>query len=224
MAGKKRYVFTQKRKELAAAMLAQKIGYLRLEDFPRLSSLDSLPTQSLSPHRIIRPEDELFFIREGKVEIWHTHHDMLVSELGQGTLFGDISLLGQTMLGCKAIVGPEGATLAAISAELIREWIRADPLSILEELGPRLSVVEAEHYRASFQAVDSRVAALLLELAGSASSIEGYTHAELSMQIGAYRETVTIALNALKSDRIIEIGRKRIMILDRRALRELSEL
>jgi DNA-binding GntR family transcriptional regulator len=64
----------------------------------------------------------------------------------------------------------------------------------------------------------------LLELAGRASSIEGYTHTELSTQLGAYRETVTQALNTLKSDRIIEIGRKRITLLDRRALQELSEL
>jgi CRP-like cAMP-binding protein len=224
MPEKQKYTFARKRKELAAAMLSQKIGYLRLQDFPRLSSFDSLPAQSLSPHRIIRPKDELFLIREGKVEIWHTRHDMLISELGQGALFGEMPLLGQTMLGCKAIVGPDGATLAAIGANLIRQWIRAEPLRILEELGPHLSLVESEHYRASFQTVDSRLAALLLELAGRASSIEGYTHTELSTQLGAYRETVTQALNTLKSDRIIEIGRKRITLLDRRALQELSEL
>jgi CRP-like cAMP-binding protein len=224
MARKQRYTFPQKRKELAAAMLAQKIGYLRLEDFPQLRIFDSLPVQSLSPHRLIRPQDELFVIREGKVEIWHTHHDMLVREMEQGTLFGDMSLLGQTMLGCKAIVGPDGAGLAAIPVDLVREWIQAEPLLILEELGPRLSAVEAEHYRTSFQTVDSRLAALLLELAGSTSRIEGYTHTDLSTQIGTYRETVTQALNALQSDRIIAIGRKRITLLDRRALQALSEL
>jgi hypothetical protein len=39
-----------------------------------------------------------------------------------------------------------------------------------------------------------------------------------------YRETVTNVLDALKSERIIEVGRKRLTILNKRALVELSEL
>jgi CRP-like cAMP-binding protein len=149
---------------------------------------------------------------------------MLVSTLEQGTLFGEMSLLGQAMLSCKAIVGPEGATLAVLSADRIREWIRIDPLAIFEELGPRLSILEAEHYRVAFQTAESRLAGLLLELAGGASSVTGLTQEELGQQLGAYRETVTHAINDLKYDRIIEVGRKRITILDKRALRELSEV
>lgn len=220
----KRFIFTEKRKELAAAMLAQKIGYLKLQDFPSIHTFDPLPAQSFGPHRIIRPKDELFVITEGKVEIWRTHQDMLVSQLGPGTLFGDMPLLGQTTLGCKAIAGSEGVALGVLNLDLITEWIRADPLAILQELGPRLFLVEAGEYRAAFQTADSKLAALLLELAGNTSIIEGYTHGELSKQIGVYRETVTNILDELKLDRLIEIGRKRITILDKRALRELSEL
>jgi CRP-like cAMP-binding protein len=128
------------------------------------------------------------------------------------------------MLGCKAIVGPEGATLAAISAGQVREWIRAEPVTLFEELGPRLSILEAEHYRIAFQTVESRLAGLPLELAVGTSSVTGLTQEELGKQLGIYRETVTHALKALKADRIIELRRKRITILDKRALRELSEL
>jgi CRP-like cAMP-binding protein len=223
MTKKEDHVFTEKRKVLAAKALAQKIGYLRVQDFPS-NFFDNLPTQGFTAHRIIRPSNELFVVEKGIVEIWHTHHDMLVSTLEQGALFGDMSLLGQAMLGCKAIVGLEGAALAALSADRIREWIRADPLAIFEELGPRLSALEAEHYRVGFQTVESRLAGLLLGLAGGASIVNGLTQEELGEQLGAYRETVTHALNALKSDRIIEVRRKRITILDKRALRELSEL
>jgi CRP/FNR family transcriptional regulator, cyclic AMP receptor protein len=223
MTKKEEHVFTEKRKALAARTLAQKIGYLRVQDFPS-SFFDSLPAQVFTAHRIIRPSNELFVVQKGVVEIRHTHHDMLVSALEQGALFGDMSLLGQAMLGCKAIVGPDGATLAAISAGLVREWIRTDPLAIFEELGPRLSVLEAEHYRAAFQTVESRLAGLLLELAGGASSVNDLTQEELGEQLGVYRETVAYAISVLRSDRIIEVGRKRITILDKRALRELSEL
>jgi len=100
-----RQTFTLKRKQLAASMLAQKIGYLKVQDFTRLSFFDFLPTQEFGPHRVLRPNDEMFVVKAGIVEIWHSHHDMLVSELAAGSIFGDMSLLGQTMLGCKAIVG-----------------------------------------------------------------------------------------------------------------------
>ena len=64
-------------------MLAQKIGYLKVQDFSRLSFFDSLPTQEFSSHRVLRPHDELFVVREGIVEIWHSNHDMLVTDVTQ---------------------------------------------------------------------------------------------------------------------------------------------
>ena len=75
-----------------------------------------------------------------------------------------------------------------------------------------------------FQTVESRLAALLLEMAGATNSIKGYTHKDLGKQIGTYRETVTNTLHEMKVNGFIEIGRARVTILDKRALRELSEL
>ena len=71
---------------------------------------------------------------------------------------------------------------------------------------------------------DSRVAALLLELAGERSTIQGFTHDELGERIGVYRETMTNVLDAMKFDKLIKVGRRRLTILDKKALRELSEL
>jgi CRP-like cAMP-binding protein len=222
MIGLKKHVFTEKRKALAARTLAQKVGYLRTQDFHLFS--DRLPTRVFNVHRIIRPKDELFVVQKGVVEIWYTQHDLLVVELKEGAVFGDMSLLGQTMLGCQAIAGPGGVAVGVMNAEFIKELIKANPLRILQELGPRLSFVEGEHYRAVFQTVDSRLAGLLLELAGSESIVKGFTHEELGEQLGSYRETITNALDIMESDKLIEVGRKRIIILNKRALRELSEL
>ncbi len=221
---KKSHTFSSKRKHLAASMLSQKIGYLKVQDFSRQSFFDSLPTQEFSAHRILRPHDELFVIRSGVVEIWHSNHDMLVGELEAGIIFGDMSLLGQTLLGCKAIVGSNGVAVAVIALEKVTDWIRQDGLTLFQELGPRLGLVETDHYRASFQTVESRVAGLLLEIAGAASSVEEYTHQDLGEQIGSYRESVTNAIQEMKINGFVEVGRMRITILDKRALRELSEL
>ena len=215
---------SRRAKELAAVALAQKIGYLRIEDLPNEQVFDSLPTQSFNQHRIIRARDELFLIRHGLVEIWHTSDDILVKELEPGVLFGNMPLLGQTMLGTKAITGPPGATVTVIDADAVTEWVKTAPATILGIIGRRLANVESEHYRSRFQLADSRIAALLLELAGEDSVILGLTHEEIGERIGVYRETVTNMLDSMKMQRLIEIGRKRITIIDKRALRELSEL
>jgi CRP/FNR family transcriptional regulator, cyclic AMP receptor protein len=213
----KKELFTEKRKSLAAASLAQKIGYLKIE-------LPNLPTQTFNAHKVIRPDNEVFVIREGVVEIWHTQQDILVSVLGPETIFGDMPLLGQTMLGCQAIAGSGGVTLGVVDVEDIREWIDSNALKILEKLGPRLAHVEADHYRAQFQSADSRVAALILELVGEESTITGLTHDDLANQLGMYRETVTIVMSRLKKAGTIKINRKKISILNKKGLRELSEL
>jgi CRP-like cAMP-binding protein len=221
---RRKHLLSEKTKTLSAAALAQKIGYLYVNDFPHTDIFESLPIRSLSPHRIVRCNEELLLISEGVVEIWHTHHDYLVKELRAGVLFGELSLLGQTMLGTKAIVGTEGATVSVMNADAAKEWIKASPILIVEKLGQRLADIESHHYRSSFQLVDSRLAALLLELAGEGSTIDGLTHEELGEKIGVYRETVTNTLQAMKVDKLIEIRRKRIIILNKKALRELSEM
>ncbi|MGA9771142.1 MAG: helix-turn-helix domain-containing protein [Blastocatellia bacterium] len=215
---------TQRKKVLTASALAQKIGYLRIEELPDSQIFETLPIKSFSPHRIIRGNDELFLIRHGLVEIWHTRHDTLVKNLGPGVLFGDFPLLGQTMMGTKAITGSPGATITMIDADAAKAWIKTDPLLIVETLGRRLARVEDEHYRSCFQLADSRIAAFLLELAGEGSTIVGLAHKDIGKKIGLYRETVTNMLDTLKLNGIIEVGRMKVTILNKSALKELSEM
>ena len=55
--------------------------------------------------------------------------------------------------------------------------------------------------------MESRVAGLLLEIAGAASSVEGYTHQDLGEQIGSYRESVTNAIIKMKVNGFVESRR-----------------
>jgi CRP-like cAMP-binding protein len=100
----------------------------------------------------------------------------------------------------------------------------ADSISVIERLGPELAYTNDQHYRVLFQTADSRIAALLLELAGEGMTVEGLRQAEIGEILGIYRETVAHILNAMRQDRLIDIGRMRITLLDKRAMRELSEL
>jgi CRP-like cAMP-binding protein len=222
--GRRKHLLTERLITLSASALAQKIGYLRAEDFPSSHIFDTIPTQSFSPHRLIRCEDKICLVTGGLVEVWHTQHDFLIKKLTPGALFGEMSLLGQTMLVTKAISGDCGATLAVMGPDAAREWLEADSSLIVERLGQRLTYADEQHYRALFQTVDSRIAAFLLRLAGGGTTVEGLTQSEIGEALGTYRETVAHVLNAMKLDRLIELGRMRIKILDKRALRELSEL
>ena len=220
----RKHLLTEKKKTLAAAALAKKIGYLKIQDVVPAGILEYLPIQSISPHRIIGTKNKLFLVRDGSVEIWHTHYDKLIKTLEPGMLFGNMALLGQAMIGTRAISGTEGSVLAEITADVVKEWMKANPLTVASWMGTRLADIEVEHYRASFQLADSRVAALLLELANDDLIVEGLTHKDLALRIGLYRETVTNTLGSMKADRLIKIERERITILDRRALQELSDL
>lgn len=221
----RRQGFTDDMKALAASVLAQKIGYLQLSDFPNTRVFEGdLPTQSYGPHKIIRCQpDELLLVRRGLVEVWQTHHDLLVKQLLIGTLFGEVPLLGQTLVVTQAVAGPAGTTVAVLDANQVKELIKANALSLAGKLYPRLAAVETEHYRVSFQQVEPRLAALLLKLAGKGATVEGLTQRQLGEKIGLVRETVTVAVAALKAKKLIAIDRRKTTILDRRALITLSQ-
>ena len=214
--GRRKHRITQRMKDLAASTLAQKIGYLKIDP-------PDLPTQSYNPHRIIRVKEELLIVKEGLVEIWHTRFDKLVIELKPGAVFGDMPLLGQTILGTKVITGKTGATVSVMNTKAVRKWVEDNPL-IWFELGERLYQVEEDHYKSRFQLADSKIAALLLEAAGQGSTVEGLTHEKIGQKIGLNRETVTVILSAMKYDKLIQTDKRKITILDKRAMREMSEL
>jgi CRP-like cAMP-binding protein len=94
----------------------------------------------------------------------------------------------------------------------------------LEKVGVRLAELEAEHYRSEFQLADSRIAGLLLRLADEQFTVLGLSHQQIGEMLGMYRETVTAILDSLKAEKLIEVSRKRIKILEKRALQELAEL
>ena len=94
-------------------------------------------------------------------------------------------------------------------------------LRFLESMAIRLRETEAKLEDLAFKSIPVRLAALLQDLAGESNSgdtIEGYTHQYLAEMLGTYRETATQTLNEFKSHGWVEIGRKRIRIVDPSAL------
>ena len=83
-------------------------------------------------------------------------------------------------------------------------------LRVLETTGRRLQEAEESLEDMAFKGIPARLATLLLRLSENQESDEvtGLTHQDLAESIGAYRETTTQVLNDLKSQGLIEIGRK----------------
>src|SRR5205085_3843046 len=77
-----------------------------------------------------------------------------------------------------------------------------------------------------FRSNRERILALLLELVESHGEPAGnyweirlqLSHQELSNLIGATRETVTVTLGQLQRERLIQVHRRRILVLDRKRL------
>jgi CRP/FNR family cyclic AMP-dependent transcriptional regulator len=120
----------------------------------------------------------------------------------------------------------EEATLSVLDRPALERLLVERPrlaVSLLESLGKRLVEAEAS-LEVAFRKVPARLACLVLRLAAEqGSTVQGFTHQQLADRIGTYRETVTMTLNLFKRHGLIEIGRKRLMIRDAQALREIGE-
>jgi CRP-like cAMP-binding protein len=130
------------------------------------------------------------------------------------------------MLGAQAIAA-ETTKVVLINGADFEKLINLSPtvaLNMVRQIGPRLVEAERRHEQAAFQPVTSRLASLLNKLATKNREVVGYTHQEMADMLGVYRETVTNAIAELKQDRLIKVGRKRIVLLDQEGLRKIEAI
>jgi CRP/FNR family transcriptional regulator, cyclic AMP receptor protein len=226
-----------------AAMSERKIQALsKIDIFQDLSrqeidDIDRATTMvTCQPGRVFYgPEDTgevLFLLKQGRVQLYRLSPQgkkLVVASLEPGALFGEMSLLGQGMHNTFAESIGE-CTLCVMSRSDIERMILEKPavaLRFLEALARRLREAEAMLEALAFRSIPSRLASLLLELAGHGGApavIEGYTHQDLAEMLGTYRETATQTLNSFKQQGWIAIDRKRIRLLDPSALHHQAQL
>ncbi len=178
-----------------------------------------------------RPEDTgevIFILKKGTVQLYRISPEgkkLVIYTLRDGAMFGEMSLLGQRMhnIFAEAITD---CTICVMSRDDLERLVLNRPqvaLRLLEITGNRLRETEEQLEALVFKSIPSRLAALLLRLAGDGDEVAGLTHQDLAEMIGTYRETTTQTLNDMKAQGILEIGRRRITIRDKDALREIAE-
>lgn len=181
------------------------------------------------------PEDSgevLFLLKKGRVQLYRIAPNgkkLVVATLGPGTIFGEMSLVGQGMHNTFAEAVDE-CVLCVMSRSDVERLVQEKPqvaFRFVEAMGNRLTQLESRLEDIAFKSIPARLASLLLRLdeeQGGRHIIVGYTHQDFSEMLGTYRETVTQTLNDFKADGIIDIGRKKVNLLDLDKLYLLAEI
>ena len=209
--------------------LFQDLSPKEIEELERLITISSVKRGKV----FYRPEETgevLFILKSGHVQLYRISPEgkkLVIASLGAGTLFGEMPLLGQQLHNTFAEAAEDCVIFVMSRKDLERLFLNKPQvaLRVLDITGRRLRDVESRLQTMAFKGIPARLASLLLLLAEEHDSLEviGLTHQDLAETVGTYRETATQVLNDLKSQGLIEIGRKRILILDAEGLLAVAE-
>ncbi len=164
----------------------------------------------------------LFILKKGLVQLYRMSPEgrkLVIARLEPVCFFGEMSCVGQGMYNTFA-EATEDSLICTMSRHDVERLLLAKPkvaVRILEAIGQRLVSAEQQLEEMAFKGLIPRLASMLLR-AAEGDEVKGLSHQDLADQLGVYRETVTNALNELKIAGIIDIGRKRITIVDRARL------
>jgi CRP-like cAMP-binding protein len=209
--------------------LFQDLSPKEIEELERLITISSVKRGKV----FYRPEEAgevLFILKSGRVQLYRISPEgkkLVIASLGAGTLFGEMPLLGQQLHNTFAEAAEDCVIFVMSRKDLERLFLNKPQvaLRVLDITGRRLRDVEDRLQTMAFKGIPARLASLLLLLAEEHDSLEvvGLTHQDLAETVGTYRETATQVLNDLKTQGLIEIGRKRITILDPEGLLAVAE-
>lgn len=218
----------EKNRHLSTLDLFQDLSEKEQEELDRITTMSAVRKGKV----FYRPEETgevLFILKTGQVQIYRISPEgkkLVITTLDSGSLFGEMALLGQQMHNTFAEAMSDCTICVLNRADLERLVLQRPQVALrmLEITGRRLRDAEGRLEDLAFKGIPARLSSLLLRLAGeNGDEVYGQTHQDLAEMVGTYRETATQVLNDLKSRGMIEIGRKRIRILDREGMQELAE-
>jgi CRP-like cAMP-binding protein len=214
-----------KLKALSAIEIFQDLSEQEFQEVDQATKMSTC-----EPGRVFYTPEEtgevLFLLKQGRVQLYRLSLDgkkLVMAELERGSVFGEMSLVGQGMHNTFA-EAVEDCTLCVMSRADVERLILTKPkvaMRIMQSMAQRLTEAEERLEDIAFKSIPSRLASLLLKLTDQetvTTTIKGYTHQDLAEMLGTYRETTTQTLNDFKGQGWIKIGRKSIEILDRPSL------
>lgn len=193
----------------------------RIKKFPKGATL-YLPTDR---------SDGTFLVAEGRIRICSTTPEgkqTILAFIEPGELFGELSLLDSSSREERAEAALN-STVVYLPSDHLRALMEVSAplaLGVTKLIGFRRKRIERRLKSLLYRNNRERLTHLLLELSeqyGNATS-EGIelsirlSHQDLASIIGATRETVTTLLGEMQSEKLLQIRRQRLLILDLRKL------
>jgi CRP/FNR family cyclic AMP-dependent transcriptional regulator len=181
-------------------------------------------------HVFYRPGETgevMFLLKEGGAQLYRLAADgrkFVFADVPPSSIFGEMACIGQAMYECFAEATSDSVICTLTRAD-VQRLIVAYPqfaVRLIETMGRRMVEAERQLEELAFKTVVPRLAAFLRREA-RAGIVDGWSHQEIGERLGIYRETATFALNELKAAGIIEIGRRRICVLDDARLAEVMD-
>ncbi|MEO6067538.1 MAG: Crp/Fnr family transcriptional regulator [Gemmatimonadota bacterium] len=176
------------------------------------------------------PGDALYLVVSGQVKvvlIGEDGREVILSVLGEGSFFGEMSLLDDEPRSAH-VIAMEDSVVLALRREDFRARLRSSPevaIALLKELSRRLRRADDQIGSLVLLDVNGRVAELLARLGteeGGDRITRKLTHATIAQMIGSSRETVSRTMRELQDRGLIAVTRQEITLTDRAGLQALS--
>jgi len=180
---------------------------------------------------VAKPEDlasKMYMLMQGKVNLVCTNNEgrrLVIATLDAGAIFGE-----------GALDTPGDPNVFVEAADKVSVWVvpasEARNMTIqypilgwgmLQTYGERLHQVENSLEDVAYKKLPERLAMLLLELGNHQNGlIKGVSHQSLADHLGTYRETVSAILRDFKRQEVVELGYRRITIVDVEELKAIA--
>jgi CRP/FNR family transcriptional regulator, cyclic AMP receptor protein len=182
-------------------------------------------------HVFYRPGETgevMFVMKQGSAQLYRMAPDgrkFVFAHVPPASVFGEMACVGQGMYDCFA-EALEDSLICTLSRADVTRLIAEHPrfaIRLLEIVGHRMVQAERQLEDLAFKGLIPRLADFLLR-EGPTGTVDGFSHQEIGERLGVYRETITYALNELKSAGIIATGRRSIRIVDAARLERASRV
>jgi CRP-like cAMP-binding protein len=162
----------------------------------------------------------MYVLMSGKVNLICTNNEgrrLVIATLEPGAVFGEgaLSTAGDANVFAEAV---DDVSVWVIPSGEARNMTMQYPIlgwGLLQTYGLRLLQVENSLEDVAYKKLPERLATLLVELDEDGSGIiKGVSHQALADRLGTYRETVSAILRDFKRQGVVELGYRRIRIVD----------
>lgn len=208
--------------------LTQTLTALRDED-PAFNRV--IHVQNVERNQMVATADDLaekmYLLMSGRVNLICANNEgrrLVIASLEPGAIFGE-GALDNAGDATTFVEAAEASSLWVIPATEARNLTMQYPIlgwGMLQTYGERLSQVENSLEDVAYKKLPERLAMLLLDLADESGAIKGVSHQSLADHLGTYRETVSAILRDFKRQEMVELGYRRINVIDIELLQEIA--